>query len=160
MTKEEYLAKHGAWAEVYTYVANDGTNITLAIRELIAAVKAAKLKAVLVPVHEKEVERFVRDDVIVPKRLAELTELMIKNRKMFDPILVCIRRDGYAFVADGHHRFVLASALGQKNIGAFVCYPPLWEQFVITDMEPMTQEQLKSAPHPSQLKPSPWNQNK
>jgi hypothetical protein len=158
LTKDEYKSKHGQWAEVYTRVLPDGTNVTIAIRELVAAIRAANLKPELVPIDGKQVDLMVKNNAVSIPKLVELGELTAHGRPM-EPIIVCIGDDGLAIIVDGHHRFVLSFAMGQKRIGAFICYPALWQQFLITDMEPLTKEQLKAAPHPSQFNPSPWKQN-
>lgn len=158
MTKDEYLAKHGPWAGVYTRVMADGSNFTIGIHELLTEIKAMKMQAELIPVDHEQVVRIVMDNAITVDRIHELLELMTNHRKPIEPVVVCMDESGKCFIADGHHRFVLADALGQKVIGAFICYPAMWRQHLITDMEPLTKEQLRAAPHPSQG-PSPWKQN-
>lgn len=159
MTKDEYKAKHGPWAEVYTRVLPDGTNYTIGIRDLLSTIKATKMRAELIPVDHEQVVRVVKEGAIAHERLAELCELMVKHRKPIEPIVLCLDEKCRATIVDGHHRLVLAYALGQKLIGAFMCYPLMWHQHLITDMEPLTAEQLREAPHPSQVGPSPWKQN-
>ena len=143
--------------QVYTHVAPDGTNLTLGIQDLLAAIKAARLNAELVTIDHDEVVRIVKNNAVSISKLAELGELVTKG-KPIEPIVVCIYASGKAFIVDGHHRLVLAHAMGQKNIGAFICYPPLWEQFIITDVEPLTREQLAAVPHRFNNS-SPWKQN-
>ena len=91
MTRDEYKAKHGPWADIYTHVDPDGKNITIGVLELNAAVRAAKINAQLADVDPKQVERFIAAGSIDFKRLEQLAEIMVKNKTMFAPILSCVR---------------------------------------------------------------------
>jgi hypothetical protein len=136
MKVADYAKAHGPWAQVYHHVADDGENIWIAVAPLRKEAERY-LKPELVPLDPKVADKIVEES-IEPRRMEELIQKLVrKGMKQLpghDPVLIAFMPDGKWLLVDGNHRYAIASLLGMKKIRAYVCYPPLWKQFQLTDL--------------------------
>ena len=131
---------------LYTHVQPDGTNIHINVDSLLAAIKAAQLEVVLVPVEMRVVRAFIDGNAISARRMMQLTP-----EQLFQPIIYGYdgTRDkagrGNVLMIDGHHRYARAASDGLPLIRSYVVERYFWEAHRL-ELPAMTQEELRNLP--------------
>ncbi len=136
---------------IYTFVEKTtGKNVNIASERLRQWTLTQDLEQVLVPVNAPLAQTFVRDNIVSRQRLVEL---MTRNAmgEEFAPILFA--KDGGStngapdvMLIDGHHRLVIAAALGRPFILSQVLEECHWRPFEIAGLPDITDEELKAIP--------------
>lgn len=131
---------------IYHHVDDKGRNTFIHSERLREWVLKTKPEIVLSPVDPNLMIRFLEDKSYSEERVRELA-----NREKLDPIIYCATgtyTDGRpdVFLADGHHRYVLACVRGLMHIQSHLIAKRDWRQFRIYNLPKLTQEALASSP--------------
>lgn len=133
---------------IYTFVDNSGVNINIASQRLHDWCAAAGLEPQLAPVDRDLSKTFIRDNAVSRDRVKELMK-----RKDLAPIILC--KDGTfstknggpnVYLVDGHHRYVLYSALKLPYIPAYCLEVEQWKPFEIEGLSDISREALRDIP--------------
>lgn len=137
------------WTPIYTFVANDGTNVRIHATKLREHCLALSYKSVLVPVDVPLARSFVRDNVVDMCRVTQLTDENLR-----EPIILC-KTEAFGknhpvipdtLLVDGHHRFVRNAMDGQRIIAAWLLEFYQWSPFMISNVPDTTRATLKAEP--------------
>lgn len=138
---------------IYTFVAEDGTNINIDVDALRAAIEREKPEVFLVPLSAAEATKMVTADKAVS--LDRVVELAHRDPATLGPIVFCINADGDltdpanapdVMLVDGHHRYVLWATLGLPECPAYVLPREMWQRFVLQGIPAVTQAELAEIP--------------
>jgi hypothetical protein len=134
---------------IYTFVADNGENIHIDAESLRKwCLRNKKLEIHLIPIRVDIAKEMVRDNIVSPERLIELSK-----RTVLDPIIMC--KDGTfskenggpnTMIVDGHHRFVLCAMAKMPVIPGYFLEVEQWKPFQLYGIPDMTKEQLIKAP--------------
>ena len=141
----EFVKKYGPWAAIYTFVGDDGSNISIASDLLRQHCIKRGYKRHIVPVDVAFFWAFLEQNAISIDRIKELSQ---RPRIHEDPVIFCMTPEGQheGLLVDGHHRYALACVRGQKHITAWMLQPERWKPFQILGLEDLTKEQLSRIP--------------
>lgn len=134
--------------QVYTWVADDGTNWHIHAERLRLWCKAKpSLKVHLAPVDHQLARSFISDNIASMERVVELA---LRDDKL-DPIIFCKRgtfTNGRpdVMLVDGHHRYVLASVMRSAVIPCYMIGTKQWEPFRIVNIPDYTRDELNAIP--------------
>jgi hypothetical protein len=135
----------GPFEPVFTFVANDGENVTIHSGRLRDKVLRSKLEVVLTSIDKEIANSYIENNCVRMDRVKEL-----EKRKNLDPIIYC--EDGFTngvpdvMLVDGHHRYVMAMFVGLKEIPSVICPKEFWKPFQVAELDKITAEQLKAIP--------------
>jgi hypothetical protein len=132
---------------IYSFVADDGTNIHINSEGLRLWCIENKPEIFWIPLKYELLEEFKRDNVFSMERVVELSK-----RKHLDPIIMV--KDGTiganggpnALLVDGHHRYVLACMRKQSHIEGYFLEVEQWKPFQIHWLRDLTAEELRARP--------------
>lgn len=133
------------WETIFAHVDDDtGEHTNIAVGrlfpEVVAQIAFGKLDIALVPVEEKIAAYFRTHRGVEDARLQRLSD----DFKAYDPIMFACMPDGTHLLVDGHHRYVKAAALGAEHIKAVLVPEPIWREFQIAGLEPVSSKALRA----------------
>lgn len=145
---------------LYSYVDPDGTNIHIASAKIYDwCIKNEKtLEIQLVPVDPLMAKLYINQNTINRERLRELA-MRHSMREDLKPCIFGIDKPNKVngrpdvFHIDGHHRYVLAAALAQPFIPAWILTRAQWEPYQVMGVPDITQEELNRIPPMGSVKP-------
>lgn len=134
---------------VYTWIANDGTNIHVDSNKLRAMLlNGPRLWEIfLTPVYPDIARGYITDHVVDMSRVQALDD----GRKL-DPIIFgrfdAGRQPSYpdTLHIDGHHRYVLYALKRFQVIPTYLVPEVEWRKFEVTGLMNLSQDQLRAAP--------------
>lgn len=136
---------------VYTWVADDGSNIHIASRLLRDWCMKRQPRVELMPVDHDFAASFLRENTVDPMRVLQLSVECDLGIRKLDPIILC-QRGTYThglpdvMLVDGHHRYVLAAMKEWPVIPCYNLIPHQWKRFRVVDCPDVTKDQLAASP--------------
>ena len=132
---------------IYSFVGDDGENIHIDSEGLRIWCKLAKPEVFLLPLNYGLAEQFIKDNVVSPKRIHELS-----LRKDLDPIIMC--KDGTfgknggpnTMLVDGHHRYFIACMIKLYAIPGHLLEVEQWKPFQLRGIPDITADELRRRP--------------
>ena len=132
---------------VYSFVANDGTNVHINSEGLRQWCIANKPEIFWLPMNYEVAKQFIPDNVVSMDRVRELS-----TRKNLDPIIMV--KDGTfgsnghpnGMLVDGHHRYFLAFLRKQPVIEGYFLEESQWKPFQIHWLRDLSAEELRRRP--------------
>jgi hypothetical protein len=132
---------------IYSFVADDGTNVHIDSELLRLWCILNKPEIFWLPLRYELLDQFKNDNVISEERVIELSK-----RNNLDPIIMV--KDGTignnggpnVMLVDGHHRYVLACLRKQAHIAGHLLEVEQWRPFQIHWLRDITAEELRARP--------------
>lgn len=149
----DYIRGLGPKAPIYTNVCSDGTNFNIAI-ELMRRHSVSGEQFTLTPLRVAALH-YIENNIASIQRVAELAK---RPQDSLGPILLCEAAPGYtwefelpelqtsAALADGHHRYCLASFRRQPLISVVLYRYSTWRNFVVDGLRDLSRNELLADP--------------
>jgi len=133
----------------YTFIDDDGKNIFIASERLRrwCLDNRSKLAVEWTPVDVKLAKSFLKENVVSPERLKQMTVLNLEDPAIF------AKDGGYTngapdvMLVDGHHRYTYSAMIKRDLIKSWILELNQWKPFEVVGLGDFyTQEQLRNQP--------------